>query len=131
LYGAVRNRALHLVEHVQATTRRDHRYHQAVTSIASPLGTARVEEQELRVRLAQTIDALPPRCRAVFLLSRARRLSQREIADILGIALPTVKAHLARAFRSLEDARRAYERGEPAGEDNGAEPPAAETEPDG
>jgi RNA polymerase sigma-70 factor (ECF subfamily) len=64
---------------------------------------AQVEEivnshQELAL-LAQVIAKLPARCRQAFTLRRVYGLSQREIAQHLGIAEPTVEQLLARAVR--------------------------------
>ena len=49
--------------------------------------------QRLRV-LAGAIDALPPRCRDVFIMHKVNELPQREVANHLGIALKTVEKHL-------------------------------------
>lgn len=58
---------------------------------------AAIHEQELEI-LAQAIDALPERCRAVFLLRRYENVSHREIAAQLGMAENTVNAHLVAAM---------------------------------
>lgn len=50
-------------------------------------------QQELTL-LAQAIEALPERCRAVFTLRKLEGLSQREIARHLGVAEHTVEAHV-------------------------------------
>jgi RNA polymerase sigma-70 factor (ECF subfamily) len=61
---------------------------------------SRVQEIEL---LAAAIEALPERCRAVFLLRQFENLSQREIAARLGIAEHTVESQLVKALRRCED----------------------------
>lgn len=58
---------------------------------------AAMHEQELEI-LAQAIDALPDRCREVFLLRRFENASHREIAAQLGMAENTVNAHLVSAM---------------------------------
>ena len=50
------------------------------------------------------INSLPDRCREVLWLRRVENLSQREIADELGISEGTVEKHMARAVRLLADA---------------------------
>ena len=65
--------------------------------------SAQVEEivnshQEL-ARLVEVVAELPRRCRQVFTLRRVYGLSQREIANKLGIAENTVEQLLARAVR--------------------------------
>lgn len=58
--------------------------------------------QELR-RLAAAIETLPARCRDVFKLRKIESLSQREVADRLGLSESTVEKHVARAVRLLGD----------------------------
>lgn len=56
-----------------------------------------IHEQELEI-LAQAIDALPDRCREVFLLRRFENASHKEISAQLGMAENTVNAHLVSAM---------------------------------
>lgn len=55
-------------------------------------------------RIWRAIDALPRRCREVFLMSKRDGLTNQEIADELGISLKTVKNQLTKAFSRLRDA---------------------------
>lgn len=54
-------------------------------------------------RLAEAIAALPEKVREVFSLRRVEGLSQRQVADRLGIAESTVEKHMAKGFRLLMD----------------------------
>jgi RNA polymerase sigma-70 factor (ECF subfamily) len=56
--------------------------------------------QELR-RLSDAIDQLPVNCRAVIWLRRVDGLSQREVAQRLGMQEGTVASHLARGLKVL------------------------------
>ena len=56
-----------------------------------------IDREELH-RLAQLIATLPGRVRDVFTLRRVYGLSQREVAERLGIAESTVEKHMARGF---------------------------------
>jgi RNA polymerase sigma-70 factor (ECF subfamily) len=49
------------------------------------------------------IDALPPRRRDVFRLSRLEGLSHQQIASRLGISVRTVENHLAAAMQSIRE----------------------------
>lgn len=59
-------------------------------------------EQEV-ARLHTAIATLPPKCRQAFQLKKFEELSQREIAERMGISESTVEKHLAKALRLLTD----------------------------
>jgi RNA polymerase sigma-70 factor (ECF subfamily) len=58
----------------------------------------------LRDDLARAVDALPEAFRAVMVLADLQGFSYREIADVLGIPVGTVRSRLARARSSLQRA---------------------------
>ncbi|MGH7945088.1 MAG: RNA polymerase sigma factor [Opitutaceae bacterium] len=67
-------------------------------------GTAEIVSRRQEIELlAAAIDALPERCRAVFILRQFENLSQREIAARLGIAEHTVESQLTKALRRCEE----------------------------
>lgn len=55
-------------------------------------------------KIWRAIDALPDKCREVFLMSKRDGLSQEEIADELGISVKTVKNQMTKAFSRLREA---------------------------
>ncbi|MDE6276707.1 MAG: RNA polymerase sigma-70 factor [Muribaculaceae bacterium] len=55
-------------------------------------------------RIWKAIDALPERCREVFLLSKRDGLSNDEIAEELNISVKTVKNQMTKAFERLREA---------------------------
>ncbi len=59
------------------------------------------EAQEIRTRLESAINELPEREREVFILRYLNGLALSEVAEALGIALGTVKAHLAHGIEKL------------------------------
>jgi len=54
--------------------------------------------------VAQAIDALPPRCREVFVLYRFHGLDQGTIAGRLGISRNMVERHVIRAMQACREA---------------------------
>lgn len=58
---------------------------------------------ELHEQVNQAIEGLPPRCRAVFQLSRFEELSYQEIADRLEISIKTVEHQMGKALRVLRE----------------------------
>ncbi|MDE6381203.1 MAG: RNA polymerase sigma-70 factor [Muribaculaceae bacterium] len=63
-----------------------------------------VDTSERDARLWKAIDALPDKCREVFLLSKRDGLSNEEIAERMGISIKTVKNQMTKAFSRLRDA---------------------------
>ncbi len=63
--------------------------------------------EELRL-LQAALDGLPPRCRAVVTLRKIDGLSQREIAQRLGIAEGTVEKQITLGIRSLAESLYAH-----------------------
>ena len=47
------------------------------------------------------IDALPPRCKQVFQMSREEQLSHKEIALKLNISTKTIETHITKAIKAL------------------------------
>ena len=66
-----------------------------------------VEQQASRnqrmQRLLRVVNGLPPKCRDVFVLRMIEGLSQRAIAERLGISVSTVEKHLARGLRHCKE----------------------------
>lgn len=71
-------------------------------------GEASYLHSELSDQVHQAIDALPPRCRAVFQLSRFEELSYQEIADRLDISIKTVEHQMGKALRVLRERLASY-----------------------
>ena len=65
--------------------------------------------------LTDAINSLPERCREVILLRKIKGLSQREIAELLGIAEHTVEAHAAKGVRRCAEYLRAHNDREQSG----------------
>jgi RNA polymerase sigma-70 factor (family 1) len=61
---------------------------------------------ELRKRIAASIDELPARCKLIFKLVKEDGLSASEVADILDISYKTVTTQLRIALKKLEAALR-------------------------
>jgi RNA polymerase sigma-70 factor (ECF subfamily) len=53
--------------------------------------------------LWRAVDALPERCREIFLMSKRDGMSGAEIAEELGISPKTVENQITKAYRSLRD----------------------------
>ncbi len=78
---------------------------QSAEELADDAGSgAALEAGDLQAALAAAVDALPPVCRTVFMLSRHDELSNAEIADCLGVSVKAVEKHLTKALGRLREA---------------------------
>jgi len=78
---------------------------------AAPDPQRLLEQREALRLLLATVDALPPRCRQVFLRSRVDRLGYTAIARDLGIAPSTVEKHMIKALCAIRACRRRIDEG--------------------
>ena len=98
IHRAVVNRSLNEVD----KERRDRQRQQEMGhSLKESAEWKEMEDNELKIRLFQAIDQLPEQCKKVFNMSRFEGLKQQEIADRLGISIKTVKNHITRALKDL------------------------------
>lgn len=65
-------------------------------------------ETDLLQKISESIEALPPRRREIFKLSREQGLKYQEIADQLGLSVKTVETHLGLALKSLRESLKQY-----------------------
>lgn len=70
---------------------------------------ADLDATDLGRLLHQWIDALPPRRREAFMLSRYEGLTHDEIARIMGLTPKTVNNHIVLALQHLRDLMRTHE----------------------
>ena len=105
LYAAVRRRATSLFR--RAAVRRRAAPLLALEASARASATpadAEFEAEELRRRLERAYNALPPRTRAAFVLSRREGLSYAEVASRMAISPKTIGVHISRALTVLRKA---------------------------
>ena len=62
-----------------------------------------IDTSERDAGIWKAIDALPPKCRKVFLLSKRDGLTNEEIAEEMGISIKTVKNQMTKAFSRLRE----------------------------
>lgn len=106
LFLAARNRAFNVLRRERMIARLTPRVNVAIAPARYDEASdalAGIEEAELHDAISHAIDALPPRCREVFMLSRRRGLRHAQIAAQLGITVKAVEAQITRALRQLRD----------------------------
>ena len=62
-----------------------------------------VDTEEFRKILDAAIEQLPPKCKKIFLLSKKEELSNKEIAEQLGISVKTVENQMTVALKKLRE----------------------------
>src|SRR5688572_13732926 len=103
LYRAVVNASLnHLEQNKRRRTTDDLRLPSDMSSDAG------LDLKELQQRIQVAMDRLPPRCRAVFVLSRLEDKKNKEIASLLGLSLKTVENQMGIALKKMREELRPY-----------------------
>ncbi|GAA3923734.1 RNA polymerase sigma-70 factor [Chitinophaga oryziterrae] len=100
LYTWVRNSILNIIAHKAV----EEKYLSSLpgwTNDAESLTDHRVRERQLAAIIEKEIDALPPRMRAVFELSRKSNMSYKEIAEKLDLTEQSVRSHVKNALKIL------------------------------
>ena len=64
--------------------------------------------KELESRVQNALNNLPPKCKAVFVLSRFEDLKNKEIAEVLGLSLKTVENQMGIALKKMRDGLQPY-----------------------
>ena len=106
LFTATKNRSLN---HLQQEKRHTELQQLFVEQVEfSPAEEPEDDTHLLQRRIREAIEALPPKCREVFELSRFEGMTYQEIADEMGIARKTVENQMGKALGLLREQLAAY-----------------------
>jgi RNA polymerase sigma factor (sigma-70 family) len=75
----------------------------ALEQLENDPGPSDSRRVELRIDVARRLEVLPDRLREVLVLRYQRDLGEREVAELLGIPVGTVKSRLHHALRALRE----------------------------
>lgn len=106
LFRATRNRTLNYLRHEKVVNRGS--VYAGPEMAAQPVGDDELRTREIDAALKNAMAALPPRCRAVFELSRVQGLKYAEIATALDISIKTVEAQMGKALRIIRERMAEY-----------------------
>jgi RNA polymerase sigma-70 factor (ECF subfamily) len=101
LFKATSHTALNYLRSIKRLDRLGDRSEVSRLEATSDHESVGYKEFELRVR--ESIDRLPPKCKAIYILSRHEGLKYQEIADSLGLSLKTVENQMGIALEKLRD----------------------------
>ncbi|MFC5412774.1 RNA polymerase sigma-70 factor [Larkinella bovis] len=107
LFSAARNRAINYLRwefnRTQPTEESD-----LTDRIDSAESDRDLAFEELTVRINRALEALPPQCRNVFIMSRFEGQKNTEISSQLAISVKTVEGHLTKALARLRQSLHDY-----------------------
>ena len=101
LFTAVRNKIFDLFAHEHVKTKYIDSLKDYLSRNASSPTDHRVRENELKAYIEKEIQALPPKMRQVFEMSRNEYLTHKEIADRLNTSENNVTTQISNALRIL------------------------------
>lgn len=102
LYTAVRNKIFDLFAHEQVKTKYIHSLDAYLKTHTSVPTDHLVREHELKAYIEKEIQALPPKMKQIFELSRKDHLSYKEIAEKLNTSENNISKQLNSALRVLK-----------------------------
>ena len=105
LYRSCYNAALNFLKQQKKNTDLDNL---ETTITASDSAERHLNFQETEAEIKKAIDALPPKTKVVFSLSRFEELSYKEIAERLDISVKSVEKHMGIALQRLRENLKEY-----------------------
>lgn len=99
LFTAVRYQVFNVIRSGKVREKFENIHVQEIST--ANLAETKFDEENIRQRLMEGLDSLPPRCKEIFLLSRFDYLSYREISTKLNISEKTVENQISIAIKKL------------------------------
>lgn len=106
LLSSVKNLCLNYIKHQKI--RQQYRNETLLKTMDDDHSSFDLPEFELMQKIEESIEALPPKRREIFKMSREQGLKYHEIAEQLGVSVKTVETHLGLALKSLRDSLKQY-----------------------
>jgi len=107
LYVAVKNACLNHLRSISSKKIKEIKVTEAYYFHLSVDPAQLLISKELKTRVLNAVNELPPRCRLIFKMVKEDGLSCNEVAIILGLSNKTVFAQLTIALKKLDQALRA------------------------
>ncbi len=102
LFTSVHNRCLNYIRDQKKFDKDENRF-QRLDSAEFSDGVDLLEEQELEQQIYDALQALPEKCREIFMMNRFEGLKYAEIAEKLGISVKTVESQMSKALKILRE----------------------------
>ncbi|MDP3914145.1 MAG: RNA polymerase sigma-70 factor [Bacteroidota bacterium] len=103
LFSASKFKSLNLLRDTKTQKRIVEKIGKTEPLITSEEEDSYIDTNEFKKILDAAVDQLAPKCREIFLLSKFEDLSNREIAEKLGISVKTVENQMTIALKKLRE----------------------------
>lgn len=107
LYKSTTNASLNFIERNQRHLRFAEEI-KATTTHTEDDASKNINIKELETHIERTLSSLPPKCRAIFILSRYEGLRYKQIAEQLDISVNTVENQMAKALSIMREGLKSY-----------------------
>lgn len=107
LFSASKNKSLNYIRNEKIKQRILENYKEQQTETGQPEENY-LDISQLQEILKKSIATLPERCREIFLLSREKKLSHKEIAEKLAISPKSVENQIGIALKKLREQLKPY-----------------------
>lgn len=101
LYRAVKNTSLNYLKKRNKTKKTESAYYLEAVKECLQTPEDIVISNENVAQIKQVVNALPPRCRQIFILVKEDDLSYRQVAELLDISPATVNVQMSIAIRKI------------------------------
>ena len=103
LFSASKFKSLNLLRDTKTKKRIVEKIGKTEPLITSEVEDSYIDTGEFKKILDAAVDQLAPKCREIFLLSKSEDLSNKEIAEKLGISVKTVENQMTIALKKLRE----------------------------
>jgi len=103
LFSASKFKSLNLLRDTKTQKKIIEEIGKAKSQLPSEDNGLHFDTDEFKKILDAAVDQLAPKCREIFLLSKYEQLSNKEIADQLGISVKTVESQMTIALKKLRE----------------------------
>lgn len=108
LYTASKNKSLNQLRDIKNKNRIAEALFTEPELVSEEKADLFLEFEELKSIISMAIDGLPNQCKTIYQLSRDEGLTNKEIAEKLGIAVKTVENQMTIAIRKIKDFLQPY-----------------------
>lgn len=101
LYKLVYNEFINVYKKDKGVILLEQKYIETLSEVVEELDPPLVNQ--LISKVTQEIKNLPPKCQAIFVLSKKDGLTNKEISEYMEVSVKTVEAHITKAFEILRE----------------------------